>query len=162
MNSSHTTSSTTWKIDRIKWDVCRTFTFPVKRNLIKRSINFKHGILNQSRKSKPSPCLFHSITSFFEEQKYKISPYSQYKYSYNLIHMVSIGQGCIIFWRFSRYWTLNNEILTLFFKKLWRSPPRIIYVSGMLCNIIFLLMSIKFHKKWIDDQLVIFIKQGRI
>ena len=156
MNSSHTTYSTTWNIDRIKWDVCRTFTFPVKRNLIKRSINFKDGIRNQSQKSKPSPSLY------FEYQKYKISPYSQYKSSYNLIHMVSIGQGCIIFWRFSRYWTLNNEILTLFFKNLWRSPPRINYVSGMLCNIIFLLMSIKFHKKWIDHQLVVFIKQGRI
>ena len=84
MNSSHTTSSTTWKIDRIKWDVCRTFTFPVKRNLIKRSINFKHDILNQSRKSKPSPC--------FEDQKYKVSPYSQYKYSYNLIYMVFLDR----------------------------------------------------------------------
>ena len=37
------------KIDRIKWDVCCTFMFPIKRNLIKRSINFKDGILNQSR-----------------------------------------------------------------------------------------------------------------
>ena len=49
MNSSHTTYCTRWKIDQIMWNVYRTLTFQTKCNLIKRSINYKDGVLRFSK-----------------------------------------------------------------------------------------------------------------
>ena len=172
MNSSHITYGTTWKIDRIKWDVCCTFMFPIKRNLINRSINFKDDIRKTKKESRQesekvaeNKCYQFSkyfifsfiLTACFRlnlnvktikketdlisltsnlltnnlERKIYVKRYLIFLKTKSTKSVQIINKSiltiwyiwfcwtfcCIIFWRFSRYCTLNDGILTLFFSK---------------------------------------------